>query len=299
VKTLLTGASGFLGSYILLELPGEVITLGRSSSNSILCNLEQKVPVVPEVDLVVHNAGLAHRIPKNPEEESHFYQVNLFGTQNLLKALDRNQAKPKALVFISTVAVYGLEKGEFISEKTEPKPKTPYAKSKFEAELLLQKWAKQNQVNLSILRLPLVAGAKDTPGNLGAMIKAIQKGYYLRIGKGQARKSMVLAEDVAKLIPFLMNTSAVYNLTDGIHPSVSELEEYLGGSYGRKIKTISPWILRLATFFGDLIPGFPINSYRLSKLGESLTFDDSKAKSELGWNPRPVVGNLDLEVQKK
>lgn len=299
MKTLLTGASGFLGKYLKIRLSGEVLTLGRSKSNTVICDLANEIPTLPAVEVVVHNAGLAHRIPKNPDEEAKFYQVNLFGTQNLIKALDQVVQKPKALIYMSSVAVYGLEKGEGVSESTEAKPQTPYAKSKYQAELLLQHWAHDNQVNLIVLRLPLVAGARDTPGNLGAMIRAINRGYYFRIGKGEARKSMVLADDIALLIPRLHNFSGTFNLTDGVHPSVSQLEDYLGDFFGRKIKTISPWILQLAVFMGDKIPGFPLNTYRLTKLGESLTFDDSKAKSELGWTPRPVIGNLDLAATRK
>ncbi|WP_026956903.1 NAD-dependent epimerase/dehydratase family protein [Algoriphagus vanfongensis] len=294
MKILLTGAGGFLGSYLQKELIGELSTLGRRSSSSIICSLDKEVPVLSEYDLIVHNAGWAHRIPKSPEQEKRFFEVNFVGTQNLVTGIDNSGKYPQAMVFISTVAVYGVDTGELIAESCEPNPKTPYAKSKYKAEQLLQDWASQHGVNLSILRLPLIAGGNQTPGNLGAMIKAIQRGYYFRIGKGSAKKSLVLAEDVACLIPTLINTTGIFNLTDGVNPSLAELEEYLGSFYGKRVRSIAPWILRVATWFGDLIPGFPINSYRMGKLGDSLTFDDAKARRELSWDPRPVIGNLDL-----
>lgn len=224
-----------------------------------------------------------------------FFETNFTGTKNLLKGIDQLSNKPKAFVFVSTVAVYGFEKGELISEEQAPKPLSPYGKSKWEAEKVLHKWAMENKVNLTILRLPLVAGGDNTPGNLGAMMKAIKKGYYRRIGKAEARKSIVLAEDVARLIPSLVTHSGTYNLTDGANPSMKELEDYLAKFYGRKIRSISSGLVALAAWIGDHIKGFPINSYRLAKLGESLTFDDSKARSEIGWNPNPVIGNLDLK----
>ncbi|PZV79133.1 nucleoside-diphosphate-sugar epimerase [Algoriphagus aquaeductus] len=299
MKTLLTGGTGFLGFYLLKHLKGEVITLGRSNRNTISCDLEKQIPDLPEVDLVIHNAGLAHRVPKNQKEEQSFFQTNLIGTKNLLSAMDKMITKPKSFVFISTVAVYGLEKGEMINENMKPSPNTAYGKSKLEAEYLLQNWASVNNMNLVILRLPLVAGANNPPGNLGAMIKAIRKGYYRRIGEAKARKSMVLAEDVAQLIPTLRPYSGTYNLTDGQNPSVKELEEYLGDIYGRKIKRISQRLLRMATWIGNRVPGFPINSHRLAKLGDSLTFDDTKAKNEIGWRPKPVIGNLEISQINK
>lgn len=294
MKTLLTGASGFLGHYILENLPQPVLKLGRSKANDIKCDLAFEVPDLPEVDLVIHSAGLAHRIPKNPDEEKEFYQVNLFGTDNLIKGLNKSKSLPKAFVLISSVAVYGLETGHMISEKVVPVPLTPYGKSKHEAELLVQKWARENGINLTILRLPLVAGAKDTPGNLGAMIKAIQRGYYFRVGDGKSRKSMVLAQDISRLIPTLINHSGVYNLTDGFHPGIAGLDTYIADHFGKKIRSIPSSLLKMISYIGTLIPSFPLNPYRLAKLSESLTFDDSKARKDLDWNPRPVIGNLDF-----
>lgn len=299
MTVLLTGANGFLGHYLSAGLESSLVTLGRGKQNDIVCDLSSQIPKIPKVEMVVHNAGLAHRIPKTPEDERKFYQTNLFGTQNLLTGLNESGVLPEAIVFISTVAVYGLEKGEMITENHLPKPETPYAKSKYEAELLLRNWAEKHSINLTILRLPLVAGGVGTPGNLGAMIKAIKSGYYFRIGSGLNRKSMVLAQDIAKLIPSLNKSSGTYNLTDDYNPTLQELEDYLGKHFKRKIRTINPNILSFLCKIGDRIPAFPINSYRLSKLSETLTFDDSKAKLELGWNPRPVIGNLDLETFKE
>ncbi len=294
MRTLLTGASGFLGNYIRKSFGNDLITLGRGSANQIQNDLANEVPKLSQFDMVIHSAGLAHRIPKNPEEERKFYQVNLFGTQNLLKGLDQCEYPPKSIVFISTVAVYGLEEGEMISELVTPKPETPYGKSKHEAEILLQKWCRTHKVNLVILRLPLIAGGVNPLGNLGAMIQAIKRGYYFRVGKGLSKKSMVLASDVANLIPTISDFSGVYNLTDGHHPSLKELDSYISEKLGKKVKSLPLGLLSFICKIGDRWSFFPINSYRLSKLNTSLTFNDSKARKTLGWSPNPVIGNLDI-----
>ncbi len=294
MSTLITGASGFLGRYLLEGLDSPVIKLGRGKSNDVICDLASNIPQIPQVDQVIHNAGLAHILPKNSAEERQFYLTNVVGTQNLLSGLEKTKNIPESIVYISSVAVYGLEKGELITENHIPKPVTPYAKSKYEAEWLLRNWSEKYPTNLIILRLPLVAGGKATPGNLGAMIKAIRSGYYFRIGAGFNRKSMVLAQDVASLLPRIQKSSGIYNLTDGYNPTLKELEDYLASHYQRKIRTIHPKILDFLCKVGDYVQSFPINSYRLSKLSDTLTFDDNKAKNEFGWNPKPVIGNLDL-----
>jgi nucleoside-diphosphate-sugar epimerase len=136
MKTLLTGASGFLGSYILVQLTearNDVVTVGRSAVNGVLCDLKSEVPQVDDshdFELVIHNAGLAHRVPKNEMEGQEFFEVNVGGTKNLLLALTSLKNKPKCFVFVSTVAVYGVEVGEGIDETHALLGVSPYDKSK-------------------------------------------------------------------------------------------------------------------------------------------------------------------------
>ena len=182
-----------------------------------------------------------------------------------------------------------MEEGVGISEQKHPEPSTPYAKSKYEAEILLQNWAKAKGVKLLILRLPLIAGGINTPGNLGAMVNAIRKGYYFRVGVGTAQKSMVLAEDIASFIPSIWGQSGVFNLTDGMHPSVADLDLYLSRFFGKKVRSLPKSILSFLAKFGDRFSFFPFNTYRLQKMNNSLTFDDSKARKVLGWKPNKVI----------
>jgi nucleoside-diphosphate-sugar epimerase len=125
------------------------------------------------------------------------------------------------------------------------------------------------------------------------MIAAIKKGYYLRIGNGMARKSMILATDVAKFIATLEGKSGTYNLTDGIHPSFAELENLLSAKYGKHIWSIPLWLAKLMALPGNFIPIYPLNSKKIEKITYTLTFSDQKAKAELNWNPRSVLGNFD------
>jgi len=277
-----------LGSYILahlIEAGNEVLTVGRSSVNGVLCDLKVEVPKIDtmhEFELVIHNAGLAHRVLKNETEGSEFFEVNVGGTKNLLLALTSLKKKPRCFVFVSTVAVYGVEVGEGIDETHALLGVSPYAKSKIEAEKLIQDWCDINGVNCVILRLPLVVG-EQAPGNLGAMEKAIKKGYYFRLGSGNARRSMVNAIDVAKLLPSLVNKQGIYNLTDGKHPRYREFDVLLAKKYGKSIKNIPRVLGKILAKIGDLIPYFPLNTYRLNKLEESFTVSDLKARNELYW----------------
>ena len=299
-NALLTGASGFLGRHIFTALEHRdfnVDTLGRNSASTVVCDLVQSIPTLnTPYDLVVHAAGKAHIVPKNKQEADDFFAVNLQGTKNLCGAFDALGHWPKAFIFISTVAVYGKSAGENISEQHPLEGDTPYAKSKIEAEGYLTTWAKYHQVGLSILRLPLVVGL-NAPGNLGAMVEAIKKNRYFNIGKGDARKSMVMANDVAAYIPAIAAVGGTYNLTDGHHPSFKELSEVISRELGKPLpKHIPMWIARLlavaGNFFGKLAP---INTDKLQKITATLTFENTLAKITFAWQPQKVVEAFTLK----
>jgi nucleoside-diphosphate-sugar epimerase len=289
MNILMTGARGFLGSHLLDGLKAhQVITLGRHQDDQIQADISMDIPHLPLTDLVIHAAGKAHQIPRNDQEASVFHKVNFEGTCKLADQLVLSNAIPNTFVFISTVAVYGIETGEHIDETTALSGTTPYARSKIEAEQFLNDWGLKYGVNILNLRLPLIVG-KDAPGNLGAMVRNIRRGTYARIGSGKARRSMVMASDIAGLIPRLMGKHGVYHLTDGVHPSFAMLEEHIGKRFGKRIHVIPPTVASWLARFGDLLPGFPFNSYRYSKLKQSLTFSDHLAVQNLGWNPTPVL----------
>jgi nucleoside-diphosphate-sugar epimerase len=186
--------------------------------------------------------------------------------------------------------VYGKYFGIAIDENTPLLAKDPYGLSKIHAEQLILDWCKKHNVICTILRLPLLVG-QNPPGNLGAMIKGIQKGYYFNIAGGNAKKSMVLATDVAKSILKVAEIGGIYNLTDGYHPSFKDLSNHISIQLGKKKpKNIPYWLAMIVSKFGDFL-GYkvPLNTNNLKKITSDLTFDDRKAKESFGWNPTPVL----------
>ena len=297
-KLLFTGASGFLGFNVLSILHKEyetVHTIGLGQGDDIKINLAKEVPPInTHYDIVLHACGKAHVVPRTPEEEKAFYDVNYDGTRNLCAALER-VGVPKALVFISTVAVYGCESGELISEEHPLNGETPYAKSKIMAEEFLTKWCEEHNVVLGILRPSLLAG-KNAPGNLGAMVNGIKKGFYLNIAGGKVRKSVLMAEDIARLLPLLVEKGGVYNVCDTKQPTFGEISYSVAKQLGRRKPISIPyWMAWCMAKVGDLLGSkAPINSYKLSKMTESLTFSNEKARRELGWEPMDVLENYNV-----
>lgn len=298
MKLLFTGASGFLGGNVLLLLKKSyaVTTVGLTPQEAIQVNLAKEIPVFPDkYDVILHAAGKAHSIPKTQKEEQVFYDVNLQGTKNLCIALEKSGI-PKSFIFVSTVAVYGCDFGENITEEHPLNGNTPYALSKIQAEQYLQEWCEKHHVCLSIVRPSLIAGP-NPPGNLGAMISGIRTGKYLSIAGGKARKSILMVQDIARLIPLLAEKGGVFNVCDSYHPTFGELEELISVQLNTKRPVSIPiWIAKCMAVIGDCLgKKAPINSLKLRKITESLTFSNEKAVRELGWTPVNVLENFKID----
>ena len=272
MEVLLTGANGFLGRSITSKLStGNNLLLGLSrTSGDYKIDLEKEIPKFKQrFDLVIHAAGKAHSVPKTAEEKKQFQDVNVSGTLNLLQALE-NSAIPKQFVFISSVSVYGLESGININEEHALGAKDAYGVSKIEAEKMVTEWCRRHNTICTILRLPLLVGKKP-PGNLGSMIKAIDKGYYFNIDGGKAKKSMVLVEDVASFIPKVASVGGFYNLTDGVHPDFNALSIAISNQRKKKVPLSLPlFITKLIGYAGDMLGNkAPINSSKIKSNGYS------------------------------
>jgi nucleoside-diphosphate-sugar epimerase len=295
---LLTGSTGFLGTIIYKELStvNNIISLARKKAD-INVDLSTTIPLFErKIDLVIHSAGKAHSVPINPEQAKEFFDVNVQGTSNLLDALSACNPLPKSFTLISSVAVYGIDKGENISEESPLLAQDAYGASKIRAEQLVTAWCLKNNVICTILRLPLIAGP-NAPGNLGAMIKGINGGYYFNIAEGNAQKSIVLATDVANIIINASAVGGVFNLTDREHPSFKQLAQIISTQLGKSSpKNIPFYLAKVIAFFGDFLGSkAPINSSKLNKIVNNLTFNDSKAVSVLGWKPNRVLSNLKIK----
>jgi len=295
---LLTGASGFLGSNVkvLLSKDYRIKTMGMVAEDDFKVNLSTTIPSFDEkFDIILHAAGKAHVTPKNDAEKKAFFEVNLQGTKNLCAALEKG-GLPKSFIFISSVAVYGLEYGKLITEECPLRPNTPYGQSKYQAEKFLTEWCKKNGVILGIIRPSLIAGP-NPPGNLGAMIKGIKSGKYLSINGGHTQKSILMVQDIARLVPMLSKKGGIYNVCDTKQPTFRDLEKIIATQLDKPIPRSIPYsIAKVFAKAGDYLGhSAPINSNKLNKITYSLTFSNEKARKELGWEPLRVIDNFRIE----
>ena len=116
----------------------------------------------------------------------------------------------------------------------------------------------------------------------------------MNIAGGKVVKSILMAEDIANILPKLEENGGVYNVCDTRKPSFGELSLSVARQLGkRKPLSIPYWMAWCMAKVGDLLGNkAPINSYKLEKMTKSLTFSNEKARKELSWEPLDVLENF-------
>lgn len=144
-KALITGIKGFTGQYMAAELSAagyEVFGFGSSPAqnkpNYLQVDLTDFAAVKKAVeaaspDVVVHLAAIAFVGHADPKA---FYDVNLYGTRNLLQALSEAVKRPEAVLIASSANVYGNNTPGSLSELIEARPANDYAVSKLAMEYM-------------------------------------------------------------------------------------------------------------------------------------------------------------------
>lgn len=288
---LITAAGGFLGKYLIDELRR---TLPTEPSPTLHC-----VGISPfndyEVDLTKESFEPTHKYSTvfhllGACQGSNIQALNVDCTRNLLASLDNNL--PDNIVYISSTEVYGAEEGVEINENREPEPKSEVGKSKFEAETMLRKWCDSHNVLLTILRSPDIVGT-GMRGPLRRLVNSIYRGNYHHIDDETAQLSVVHATDVARAMVQLREIGGLYNITDGVNPSRHDLAEAFAKRMSNKrVYTLRAKRARMIARICDFLPLFSFNRKTLAERYRTLTFDSSKLKDAINFQPSSVVEYL-------
>ena len=308
MKVLVTGATGFLGKYVVKELVAEgyfVRAFGRNKAvgQSLVSDqveffkgdLSSKQAVEEAcrgVEMVVHAGALS--TVWGPWES--FYQANVLGTQHVLEASRTN--KIKRLVYVSSPSIYAAPKDQIgIKEEDAPTENhlNNYIKSKILSENLFPAYP---DVPSIILRPRGLFGVGDT-SILPRVLKLSQKIGIPLIKEGKQLMDMTCVENVALAIALALKADRaegqVYNITNGEPTPFKELiEEALQGlGLPIRYKKLPAFLLGgLASSLEVLYRVLPLKGeppltrYTYYLLRYSQTLDISKAREELGYEPR-------------
>ena len=308
MKVLVTGATGFLGKYVVKELVAEgyfVRAFGRNKAvgQSLVSeqveffkgDLSSKQAVEEAckgVEMVVHAGALS--TVWGPWES--FYQANVLGTQHVLEACRTN--KISRLVYVSSPSIYAAPKDQ-IGIKEEDAPTENHLNNYIKSKLLSEKlFPAYPDVPSIILRPRGLFGIGDT-SILPRVLKLSQKIGIPLIKEGKQLMDMTCVENVALAIALALKANQVegqvYNITNGEPTPFKELiEEALQGlGLPIRYKKLPAFLLGgLASILEILYRILPLKGeppltrYTYYLLRYSQTLDISKAREELGYEPR-------------
>ena len=216
-QVVIFGGSGFIGTFLARHLVesgqvDEVIIADIRESSLVgllgikYFQLDVRNAIDPEIVAGIapdwiFNLAAVHREPGHEAHE--YFDTNLKGAENVCSFAEAVGCKN--IYFTSSISVYGPTTGP--TDETSPIcPVTPYGGSKYPAELIHEKWLERGAGRrLMIVRPGVVYGPKD-PGNIGRMIKAIQKGYFAFPGSMDIHKSYAYIYGLLESIDFVISS---------------------------------------------------------------------------------------------
>ena len=309
-KILVTGASGFIGSFIVEEALNRGMevwaAVRRTTSrrylsdpriNFIELDFSSKDRLVEQLrdhvfDYVVHAAGVTKCLDK-----SDFRRVNTDGTRHIVDALLELQMPLKRFVFISSLSVYGAiherQPYQDITENDCPRPNTAYGKSKLEAERYLDSIG--NDFPYIILRPTGVYGPREKDYFL--MAESIKKHVDFAVGFRRQDITFVYVADVVQAVFLALDrgmSGRKYFLSDGEVYSSTQFSDLLKKEMGVKwmLRIVAPvWVLRIVAAIGERVSHITkkptaLNNDKYNILRQrNWRCDIEPAMDELGYHP--------------
>ena len=303
-KILITGGSGFIGSFIVEEALNRNmetwVAVRSSSSRKFLQDTRirfieldfsseenlRKQLAGHKFDYVVHAAGVTKCLDKND-----FFRMNTNGTANLVNVLSEPDWMPRRMVFLSSLSIFGAIREQQpykdIEPTDQPKPNTAYGESKLKAERIVT----ESGIPSVILRPTGVYGPREKDYFL--MAKSIKGHVDFAVGYKQQDITFVYVKDVVQAVFLALDRGkpgSAYFLTDGeVYQSATFsnlIHEALGRPWWIRI-TAPVWVLRVITFFGDAI------AHITGKIS-ALNNDKYHILKQRNWrcNIRPAINEL-------
>lgn len=298
-SVLVTGATGFVGQALIEYLlkmgvykiyaAVRVNTGAFSSSVHVIENFDITKPecclgILEDIDCVIHCAGRVHvmtELSSNPLEE--FKKVNLFGTLNLAEAAAK--AGVKRFIFLSSIGVNGAQTfGKPYTADDIPMPHSDYAQSKYLAEQALQNLLTSVDMEVVIIRPPLVYGPA-AKGNFNRMCAWVNKAWPLPFGAIKNKRSFVSVDNLVDLIEICMThpkaANQIFLVSDGNDLSTPELLKKVSHAIDKPLRLVTVPIFLLKCF-AKLVK----RQVDFDRLCGSLQLDISKTCDYLDWQPK-------------
>lgn len=241
-KILITGSQGFLGKKLVYKLKEKkhIVYLYDIKLNP-KHNLEENSTLsklIDKVDVVYHLAAI------NTPRDDRIVKVNVLGTLNVLKLVDKSPKKQK-LIFPSSFAVYKTpRRNQLVSESHPTVPRNEYGLTKLMGEEIVKYYIHNKSIEGLILRMANIYGHGDVVNrsSIAGFIDNIKKGNKITIyGSGRQTRDFVYVDDVVDALvaaltykPSIKNHTI--NICSGKSTSINKSVQIIGEILGKKVK---------------------------------------------------------------
>ncbi len=297
MKVLITGANGFIGRYLsktLHEIGYIVKGTVRSQQKDLFLPDTTKICMVGDIssttdwhnilrgiDVIVHLAARVHIMKEtsnNPLTE--YRQVNTLATERL--AIQAVDSGVKRIVYLSTIKVNGEKTSDkSFTEIDRPYPEDNYALSKWEAEQCLSHIAETTNLEVVIIRPPLVYGP-GVKGNFYNLLKLLKNGIPLPFANIKNIRSLIyignLSDAIIKCIQHPLAANKTFLISDGEDLSTPDIIKQLSMALGKTARLV-PFPTNLLHIAGAVSGKMHI----IKRLTDSLAIDSSKIRNDLTW----------------
>jgi len=308
-RVLVTGATGFVGQVLvarLLDHADYTVTAAVRQPDETLSSAARQVRIdgidsqtdwgeaLKDASVAIHLAARVHVMQETEIDPwAQFRAVNVQGTINL--ARQAALAGIRRFVYISSIKVNGelTPPGCIFSADDKGAPADPYALSKYEAEKGLLQLVSETEMEVVIIRPPLVYGP-GVKANFYTMMKWLHRGVPLPLGRVHNSRSLVAVDNLADLLVTCIDHPAAANQVflagDGEDLSTTDLLLRMGLALKvpARLVPVPVWVLSTAA---ALLGKRSI----AQRLCSSLKVDIHKTRDLLNWHP-PV--SVDLALKK-
>lgn len=311
MRILITGATGFVGGYLVKELAAqghEITCLVRKTSNvgklknfdvnfiyGDILNKPSLETAVENTDLIYHLVGVGSLSANTEDEFKKFYNINYGGTKNLLDSVVSKNMNVEKIICVSSTAAVGLHDG-MIDESATCNPITPYQKSKYESEKLILTYCDRFGLPITIIRPCMVYGIGDLNSEILKMCKFIKRGIFPLFNDGNNAVPLIYVTDLIQGI-LLSATKGrdgeVYFITNEKISTMNEIIDAISKSMNsnvcrlkisKKIAGSSACIIEKSAIILNVRP--IITRDRIYSMTSNRIFSIEKAKKDLGYSPK-------------
>lgn len=292
MKIIITGATGFVGKNLVQSLESE----GFDCISVSLRDIDWQERVMQKATGLIHLAGKAHDTT-NTSSSDEYFSINRDLTILLFKSFLRSDIRD--FYFFSSVKAIADTVDDILKEDTVAYPKTPYGKSKLEAEQYLTGFNLPKGKRLFVIR-PCMIHGPGNKGNLNLLYSVVEKGVPWPLASFSNQRSFLGIENLCFLINKMLEDksidSGVYNFSDDETMSTNDLVRIISTCNGKPAKLIRVprFLISMLAKIGDLL-SLPLNSERLKKLTESYVVSNEKIKGALKIDHLPLSTKQGIE----